>query len=105
MKHSLLSLVLLAAASGFAAAPDFADVLVYPVRDEGSILHWLQIAPLPWNAAYIGDSQSYDPFKPFGMSELALRPRVGDIVGKGDAQLVGPHVDPRAPELVIIGDF
>jgi len=81
MKHSLLSLVLLAAASGFAAAPDFADVLVYPVRDEGSILHWLQIAPLPWNAAYIGDSQSYDPFKPFGMSELALRPRVGDKVG------------------------
>ena len=83
MKHFLSSiLLLLVAASGFAAAPDFADVLVYPVRDEGSIMHWLQIAPLPWNAAYIGDSQSYDPFKPFEMSELALRPRAGDKVGK-----------------------
>ena len=83
MKRSLSSiLLLLVAASGFAAAPDFADVLVYPVRDEGSIMHWLQIAPLPWNAAYIGDSQSYDPFKPFEMSELALRPRAGDTVGK-----------------------
>ena len=81
MKHFLLALVLLAAASGFAAA-DLDDVLVYPVRDEGSIMHWLQIAPLPWNAAYIGDSQSYDPFKPFGMSELELRPRAGDKVGR-----------------------
>ena len=81
MKPFLLALVLLAAASGFAAA-DLDDVLVYPVRDEGSIMHWLQIAPLPWNAAYIGDSQSYDPFKPFGMSELELRPRAGDKVGR-----------------------
>lgn len=81
MKRLLLPLIFLATQSA-ALAADLDEVLVYPVRDEGSIMHWLIVAPLPWNAAYIGDSQSYDPFKPFGMNELELGPKTGDKVGK-----------------------
>lgn len=75
------ALILALSIAGFAAAADgLPAVLTHPVRDDGSIMHWLQVAPLPWNAAYIGDSQSYDPFKPAGQSELTIRPRAGDPV-------------------------
>ncbi len=58
-------------------AVDSAEVLVYPTKDDGSVMHWLCISPLPWNAAYIGDSMSYDVFKRAGQSELTIRPRAG----------------------------
>src|ERR1019366_6196076 len=38
------------------------------------------ISPLSYNAAYIGDSMSYDVFKRDGQTELNVRPRAGDTV-------------------------
>jgi len=60
--------------------PDRSEVLVYGTKDEGSIMDWLAISPLPYDAAYIGDSMSYDVFKAAGGSELTERPRPGDMV-------------------------
>jgi len=75
-----LGALLLALAAGVSAAKeDFAEVLVYPPRDDGSIMHWLCISPLAYNAAYIGDSMSYDVFKRDGLNELTIRPRAGDV--------------------------
>jgi TolA-binding protein len=61
-------------------AADQTDVLVYPTRDDGSIMHWLAVSPLQYNAAYIGDSLSYDVFKRDGGDERTVRPRAGDLV-------------------------
>ncbi|OPZ25090.1 MAG: tol-pal system protein YbgF [Lentisphaerae bacterium ADurb.BinA184] len=82
---ALVVIASLAPISGVFAAPappraDAAEVLVYPTREDGSIMDWLAISRLPWNAAYIGDSNSYDLFKRDGQSELTLRPRQGDRV-------------------------
>ena len=54
------------------------EVLVYPTLDDGSIMHWLAVSPLTYNAAYIGDSMSYDVFKRDGHDERTIRPRAGD---------------------------
>jgi tetratricopeptide (TPR) repeat protein len=59
-------------------APPLAEVLVYPTREDGSIMHWLAVSPLAYNVAFIGDSMSYDVFKRDGTTELAIRPRAGD---------------------------
>ena len=56
------------------------EVLVYPTLADGSIMHWLSISPLSYNAAYIGDSMSYDVFKREGQTELTVRPRADDMV-------------------------
>ena len=61
------------------ADPPLSEVLVYPTQDEGSIMHWLAVSPLAYNAAYIGDSMSYDVFRRDGQNELTLRPRAGDL--------------------------
>ena len=60
-------------------------VLVYTPRDDGSIMHWLCISPLAFNAAYIGDSMSYDVFKRDGLDERTIRPRAGDSGATGKA--------------------
>ncbi|MGB2822091.1 MAG: hypothetical protein WBF17_13995, partial [Phycisphaerae bacterium] len=62
---------LLAQAAAFAGKPTptkeaLSEVLVYPTREDGSIMHWLAVSPLTYNAAYIGDSMSYDVFKGHG---------------------------------------
>ncbi len=75
-----LTLFVAAPIQGNEAAKDLAEVLVYPVRDEGSIMQWLCISPLAYNAAYIGDSMSYDVFKIDARTELNVRPRAGDRV-------------------------
>ena len=75
----LLYLAALAVAPLARAAPDSHEVLVYPTREEGSIMHWLAVAPLPYDAAYIGDSMNYDVFKQAGGSELTVRPHAGDL--------------------------
>ena len=78
----LATLILFLAATGaFAAeAPKegLSEVLVYPTREDGSIMHWLAVSPLAYNAAFIGDSMSYDVFKRDGQTELTIRPRAGD---------------------------
>lgn len=69
---------LVSAAEPAPAKADLAEVLVYPTQEDGSIMHWLAVSPLAYNAAYIADSMSYDVFKKDGQSELAIRPRAGD---------------------------
>ena len=74
---------LAAQAAAFAGEPTptkeaLREVLVYPTREDGSIMHWLAVSPLTYNAAYIGDSMSYDVFKRHGRGEGAIRPRAGD---------------------------
>lgn len=63
-----------------AKAQDAKEVLVYPTAEEGSLQHWLAISKLRFNAAYIGDSLSYDVFKAGGGNELTARPREGEKV-------------------------
>jgi TolA-binding protein len=82
---STLALFVLALAASTPARaqetpPALSEVLVYPTKADGSIMDWLAISPLPYNAAYIGDSMSYDVFKTSGGNELTLRPRAGDVV-------------------------
>ena len=56
------------------------QTLVYPTLSDGSIMNWLAVSPLKYDAAYIGDSLSYDVFKNAGLSELTVAPRAGDQV-------------------------
>lgn len=62
------------------AARDQVEVLTYPTKDDGSIMNWLCISPLPYDASYLGDSMSYDVFKVAGQNELTERPSQGDVV-------------------------
>ena len=77
---SLFAMAVPARAQGAAPKPDLAEVLVYPTRDDGSIMQWLAAAPLSYDSQFIGDSMSYDVFKREGGSELTVRPRAGDLV-------------------------
>jgi tetratricopeptide (TPR) repeat protein len=63
-----------------ARAQDNAEVLIYPTAEDGSIMNWLAVSPLPYNAAFIGDSLGYDPFAREGKSETTIRPRAGETV-------------------------
>ena len=74
----MLAFPVASAVESTTARPDLAEVLVYSTQEDGSIMHWLAVSPLAYNAAYIGDSMSYDVFKKDGQSELAIRPRAGD---------------------------
>lgn len=69
-----------AAAPTLAGQPDLKEVLVYPTEEEGSMMHWLVVSKLRYNASYIGDSISYDVFKGDGGNELTVRPSAGDRV-------------------------
>ena len=65
--------------TALAQPKDNREVLTYAPLEDGSIMNWLAVSPLPYNAAYIGDSLGYDPFARDGQSESAIRPRAGDI--------------------------
>jgi TolA-binding protein len=70
----LLILLPLSAENGFK------EVIVYPTKDEGSLMHWLAISPLLYNVSYLGDSMSADVLEAEGVNETNIRPRAGDRV-------------------------
>lgn len=81
MKHKIfgaLFCLLAVSLPAFAQGEGNKEVLTYPTEEDGSIMNWLAVSPLPYNAAYIGDSLGYDPFARDGKSELTIMPRAGE---------------------------
>jgi len=77
---ALLAAIATSCAAGAPPAEGLKDVLVYPAREDGSLMDWLGISPLSYDIAYLGDSMSADVLKADGQTELTVRPRAGDAV-------------------------